>query len=68
MSKPRSHRSPIADAGFNRSVSPVFKTPDEIRRGSPLLLDMTTDARYLYDRPIDPTDELHLKPRVVDNS
>ena len=26
------------------------ETPNEIRRGSPLLLDMTSDARSLYDR------------------
>lgn len=37
-------------AGLEASLSPVFKTPDEIRRGSPLLLDMTSDARCLYDR------------------
>jgi len=37
-------------AGFAASISPVFKTPEEIRRGSPLLLDMTSDARCLYDR------------------
>ena len=37
-------------AGFAALLSPVFKTPDEIRRGSPLLLDMTSDARCLYDR------------------
>jgi predicted nucleotidyltransferase len=36
--------------GFNVELSPVFKTPEEIRRGSPLLLDLTSDARYLYDR------------------
>jgi len=37
-------------AGFDASLSPIFKTPDEIRHGSPLLLDMTSDARCLYDR------------------
>ena len=37
-------------AGFDAALSPVFKTPDEIRQGSPLLFDLTTDARYLYDR------------------
>jgi predicted nucleotidyltransferase len=31
------------------SLSPVFKTPDEIRQGSPLLLDMVEDARVLVD-------------------
>jgi predicted nucleotidyltransferase len=36
--------------GVNTSLSPVLKAPDEIRHGSPLLFDMTEDARYLYDR------------------
>lgn len=43
-------RLAIRRAGLDGSLSPVFKTPDEIRRGSPLLFDMTSDARYLYDR------------------
>jgi hypothetical protein len=30
-------------------LSPVFKTPDEVERGSPLFLDMVEDARLLYD-------------------
>ena len=37
-------------AGFNPTLSPVLKTPDEIRQGSPLLLDMTQDAVCLFDR------------------
>lgn len=37
-------------AGFDASLSPVFKTPSEIDLGSPLLLDMTEDARILHDR------------------
>jgi predicted nucleotidyltransferase len=36
-------------AGFFNECSPVFKTPDEVRTGSPLLLDMVEDARILYD-------------------
>ena len=32
------------------SLSPIFKTPGEMAAGSPLLLDMTEDARVLYDR------------------
>jgi predicted nucleotidyltransferase len=36
--------------GLHCALSPVFKTPDEIRSGSPLLFDMTSDARCLYDR------------------
>lgn len=31
-------------------LSPVFKTPEEIAEGSPLLLDMVEDARVLFDR------------------
>jgi uncharacterized protein len=31
-------------------LSPVFKTPLGIAAGSPLLLDMTDDARVLFDR------------------
>jgi len=30
--------------------SPVFKTPEEVRAGSPLFLDMVEDARVLFDR------------------
>ena len=44
------HQLAMRRMGFATSISPVFKTPDEIRRGSPLLLDMTSDARLLYDR------------------
>lgn len=45
--------STLADgrrAGFFNECSPVFKTPDEVLAGSPLLLDMVDDARILYDR------------------
>lgn len=38
------------EAGFITDCSPVFKTPDEVRAGSPLFLDMVDDARILYDR------------------
>jgi hypothetical protein len=37
-------------AGFFTECSPVFKTPAEMRAGSPLLLDMVDDARVLFDR------------------
>lgn len=36
--------------GFFTECSPVFKTPDEVLAGSPLLLDMVEDARVLVDR------------------
>jgi uncharacterized protein len=35
--------------GFFTECSPVFKTPDEVVAGSPLLLDMVEDARVLVD-------------------
>jgi len=45
--------APLAAArahGVETEVSPVFKTPAELAAGSPLLLDMTEDARILVDR------------------
>lgn len=36
--------------GITILLSPVFRTPDEVRQGSPLFLDMVDDALYLYDR------------------
>ena len=37
-------------AGLGAELSPVIRMPEEVLRGSPLLLDMTEDARLLYDR------------------
>ncbi len=37
-------------AGVHTYLSPVFKTTAEVERGSPLFLDMTLEARILYDR------------------
>lgn len=31
------------------TLSPMLKTPEEVRSGSPLFLDMVEDARILYD-------------------
>ena len=36
-------------AGLHPELSPIFKTPAELARGTPLLLDMTEDARILHD-------------------
>lgn len=36
--------------GLETVLSPLFKTPDEARRGSPLFLDLVDDARLLVDR------------------
>ena len=35
--------------GLHPRLSPLFKTPAELERGTPLLLDMTEDARILHD-------------------
>ena len=37
-------------AGVFTTLAPVFKTPEEVRYGSPLFLDMTQEIRILYDR------------------
>ncbi len=31
-------------------ISPVFKTPEEVARGSALFLDIVEDGRILFDR------------------
>jgi predicted nucleotidyltransferase len=36
--------------GCPHRLSPVFKTPRELRAGTPLLLDMIDDGLVLYDR------------------
>jgi predicted nucleotidyltransferase len=38
-----------ARGGVNTSVSPVFKTPQELVYGSPLFLDMTEEILILHD-------------------
>ncbi len=40
----------MRSVGLAPELSPVFKTPAEVDRGSPLFLDMVQDARILYDR------------------
>ncbi len=46
--------SPILDKAAQRGVraelSPVFKTPDEVKQGSLLFLDIIHDKHFLYDR------------------
>ncbi|RJR50352.1 MAG: nucleotidyltransferase domain-containing protein [Desulfobacteraceae bacterium] len=39
-----------AQSGVRAELSPVFKSPAEVKRGSPLFLDMVHDGRILYDR------------------
>jgi hypothetical protein len=41
---------PGGPANSAHRLSPIFKTPAEVRRGSPLFLDMLDDGRLLYDR------------------
>jgi hypothetical protein len=36
--------------GIHPLLSPIIKTPEEVRLGSPLFLDMVEDARISYDR------------------
>jgi len=38
-----------AHSGVNTALSPIFKTPEELSRGSFLFLDMTDQAKILYD-------------------
>ena len=40
----------LTSAGIHTRLSPIIKTPAEIERGSPLLLDMVEDALILHDR------------------
>ncbi len=42
--------SAARDSGLETYLSPIFKTPDEVRIGSPLFLDMVEDSRLLIDR------------------
>lgn len=46
-------REALAEAarkGVNTTFSPLIKTPDEVRQGSPVFLDMTLVAKVLVDR------------------
>ncbi len=40
----------LQNHGISTSLSVVLKTPDEVRKGSPLYLDLVEDARILFDR------------------
>jgi predicted nucleotidyltransferase len=51
--------------GVQTRLSPVFKTPEELRRGSPLFLDLIDDAVVLVDRDGALRDHLeHLRGRL----
>ncbi len=40
----------LREKGIHTALSPVFKTKEEVLRGSPLFLDMIDSARILFDR------------------
>jgi predicted nucleotidyltransferase len=40
----------LAECGIHTSLSPIIKTKEEVKRGSPLFLDMIEDGLLLYDR------------------
>lgn len=40
----------IEGNGINSCISPIFKTPEETEKGSPLFLDMVEDAHIMFDR------------------
>jgi len=40
----------LSEEGIHITLSPVFKTPEEVQIGSPLFLDMTENARILFDK------------------
>jgi hypothetical protein len=39
----------VRTVGVDTRISAVIRTPAEVRAGSPLMFDMTEDARILYD-------------------
>lgn len=40
----------LKDQGISTWISPIIKTPREVKRGSLIFLDMIDDATILYDR------------------
>jgi predicted nucleotidyltransferase len=40
----------IKKKGVRITLSPIFKTPEEVEKGSPLFLDMVEDALILHDK------------------
>ncbi|MGB9823334.1 nucleotidyltransferase domain-containing protein [Thermodesulfovibrio sp.] len=40
----------LSKEGIYITLSPVFKTPEEVYTGSPLFLDMTENVKILYDK------------------
>jgi len=40
----------LRQKGINTYLSPIFKTPEEVKKGSLLFLDMLYDIIFLYDK------------------
>jgi predicted nucleotidyltransferase len=40
----------LGEKGIHTALSPIFKTKEEVLRGSPLFLDMTDSAKIIFDR------------------
>jgi predicted nucleotidyltransferase len=40
----------VKKKGMRITLSPIFKTPEEVERGSPVFLDMVEDAVILHDK------------------
>ena len=40
----------VKEKGVRITLSPIFKTPEEVERGSPIFLDMVEDALILHDK------------------
>lgn len=44
------HLKSLWKQGVHVALSPIFKTVEEVKTGSPLFLDMTLDVKILYDK------------------
>uniref|UniRef100_A0A7V6CDL3 Nucleotidyltransferase domain-containing protein n=1 Tax=Thermodesulfobacterium geofontis TaxID=1295609 RepID=A0A7V6CDL3_9BACT len=40
----------LENMGIYTHISPILKTPEEVKKGSPLFLDLVEDAKILYDK------------------
>lgn len=46
----KGHLKALWKEGIYVALSPIFKTVEEVKTGSPLFLDMTLDVKILYDK------------------
>ena len=59
--------SAAQNEGLHTRLSPIFKTPEELRHGSPLFLDLVDDAIILVDRDGALRGQLeHLRTRLLE--